>query len=214
MSNIGFHLEAGKVLTVGYSPLLPAWHDWPCCLRPLSFPGFEVDPSQCPWLCKTTQTLKKCSCISIPQTGFEPMISVFSRLKTVNVSDHTTTLRSLVGCSSCLQFRETQYSGTRVKLSAFNAEYYERDSVNRAQTWQSNLGKHLFLDISSTNTDSFLRPLYQSVETRSIEVLWLLSQPLPLLRSILFVISETFATQLWNALSDTHFPQQTETLLY
>jgi hypothetical protein len=56
--------------------------------------------------------------------------------------------------------------------------------------------KHLFLDISSTNIDTFVPSLYQCVETRSIEVFVLLSQPLPHLRINLFVISETFATQL------------------
>jgi hypothetical protein len=41
------------------------------------------------------------------------------------------------------------------------------------------LEKHLFLYISSTNTDTLVPSLYQCVETRSIEVFWLLSQPLP-----------------------------------
>jgi hypothetical protein len=39
--------------------------------------------------------------------------------------------------------------------------------------------KDLFLDISSTHTDTFLPLLYQCVETRSIECFWLLSQTLP-----------------------------------
>jgi hypothetical protein len=39
--------------------------------------------------------------------------------------------------------------------------------------------KHLFLDISSSNIDTLAPWLYQCVETRSIEVFWLLSQPLP-----------------------------------
>jgi hypothetical protein len=34
------------------------------------------------------------------------------------------------------------------------------------QTW----GKHLFLDMSSTNIDTLVPSLYQCVETRSIEV--------------------------------------------
>jgi hypothetical protein len=42
--------------------------------------------------------------------------------------------------------------------------------------WHSNLKKkHLFLDISSTNIDTLVPSLYQCVETRSIEVFWLLS---------------------------------------
>jgi hypothetical protein len=60
------------------------------------------------------------------------------------------------------------------------------------RTWE----KHLFLDISSTNIDKLGPSLYKCVETRSIEVLWLLSQQLPHLRFNLFVISETFATFL------------------
>jgi hypothetical protein len=39
--------------------------------------------------------------------------------------------------------------------------------------------KHLFIDMSSTNIDTFAPSLYQCVETRSIEVFSLLSQPLP-----------------------------------
>jgi hypothetical protein len=54
--------------------------------------------------------------------------------------------------------------------------------------------KHLFLDISSTNIDTLVPSLYQRVETRNIEVFWLLSQPFPNLRFNYFVISETFAT--------------------
>jgi hypothetical protein len=53
---------------------------------------------------------------------------------------------------------------------------YEVESVNRSQmgitsktcdirTWK----KHLFLDISSTNTDTLVPSLYQCVETRNIE---------------------------------------------
>jgi hypothetical protein len=39
--------------------------------------------------------------------------------------------------------------------------------------------KHLFLDISSTNIDTLASSLYHCVETHSIEVFWLFSQPLP-----------------------------------
>jgi hypothetical protein len=45
--------------------------------------------------------------------------------------------------------------------------------------------KHLFLDISSSNTDIFVPSLYQCVETRSIKVFWLLSQSFPHLRFII-----------------------------
>jgi hypothetical protein len=74
------------------------------------------------------------------------------------------------------------------------------ESVNRSQidikrrtcdirTWK----KNLFLHISST-IDTFVPSLYQCVQTRSIEVFWLLSQPFPHLRFNLFILSETFAT--------------------
>jgi hypothetical protein len=56
--------------------------------------------------------------------------------------------------------------------------------------------KHLFLDVSATNTDTLVPSLYQCVETRSIELFRLLPQPLPHLRFNPFFISETFATQL------------------
>jgi hypothetical protein len=87
--------------------------------------------------------------------------------------------------------------------SPVSKEYfmYEGESVNRSQmdikhvTFEHGEKKHLFLDISSTNTDTLLPLLYQCIETRSIEVFWLLSQPLPHLRFNLFVIGETFATK-------------------
>jgi hypothetical protein len=66
--------------------------------------------------------------------------------------------------------------------------------------------KHLFLDMSSTNTDIYVPSLYYCIQTRSVEVFWLLSQPLPHLYFNDFVISEMFATQLWTALRDRHFP--------
>jgi hypothetical protein len=59
------------------------------------------------------------------------------------------------------------------------------------RTWK----KHLFIHISSTNIDTFVPLLYQCVKTRSIEVFWLLSQPLPHLRYNLFIISETCSTK-------------------
>jgi hypothetical protein len=51
--------------------------------------------------------------------------------------------------------------------------------------------KLLFLDITSTNIDILVPSLYHCVETCSIEVF-----SLPHLRFNLFVINETFATQL------------------
>jgi hypothetical protein len=59
-------------------------------------------------------------------------------------------------------------------------------------TWK----QHLFLDISSTNIDTFVPSLYHCFETRSQEVFRLLSQPLPHLCFNLFVISGTFATEV------------------
>jgi hypothetical protein len=70
------------------------------------------------------------------------------------------------------------------------------------RTWK----KQLFLDISSTNIGTLVPSLYQWVETRSIEVFWLLSQPLPHLRFNLFLIRETSANQLWTASLNKHFP--------
>jgi hypothetical protein len=58
-------------------------------------------------------------------------------------------------------------------------------------------GKKLFLDICSTDIDTFVPSLYQCVETRSIEVFRLLSLPLPHFRFNLFVIGETFATKVF-----------------
>jgi hypothetical protein len=78
--------------------------------------------------------------------------------------------------------------------------------IKRKNMWYSNPEKNVFLEISSTTIDTIVPMLYERIETRGIEVFWLLSQPLPHLRFNLFVISETFATQLWTALRDKHFP--------
>jgi hypothetical protein len=63
---------------------------------------------------------------------------------------------------------------------------YEGETVNRSQIELSrktcdirNWKRNVFLDISSTNTDILVPSLCLCVETRSIEVFWLLSQPLP-----------------------------------
>jgi hypothetical protein len=53
--------------------------------------------------------------------------------------------------------------------------------------------KHLFLDISSTNTDTLVAWLYQCVRTGSTKVFWLLFQPLLRLHFNLFAITVTFA---------------------
>jgi hypothetical protein len=71
--------------------------------------------------------------------------------------------------------------------------------------------KYLFLDISSTTIDTLVTSLYQCVETRSIEVFWLLSQSLPFQPRRSW---ENFSTQLWAALRDKHFPPQTENISF
>jgi hypothetical protein len=87
-------------------------------------------------------------------------------------------------------------------------------SLSRASSIQPETEnkQHLFPDISSINTDTIVSSLYQCAETRSIEVFWLLSQPLPHQRFNLFVISETFATQLWTTLRGEHFQPYAENI--
>jgi hypothetical protein len=72
--------------------------------------------------------------------------------------------------------------------------------------WYSNLGKHLFLDISSININTLVPSLYQSVETRNVKVFRLLSQPLPHLRVNFLVISETFLDPLVNRFTRQTLP--------
>jgi hypothetical protein len=63
--------------------------------------------------------------------------------------------------------------------------------------WYSDLGKtHLYLDISSTNIDTLVPLLYQCVETHSIEVFWLMSQPLPHLIAYHLRLSNIFERSL------------------
>jgi hypothetical protein len=74
----------------------------------------------------------------------------------------------------------------KIVFNSLHSTIFEEGSVNRSQmdikrkvcdiwTWK----KQLFLDVSSTNIDTFVPSLYQCVETRSIYAFWLLSQPLP-----------------------------------
>jgi hypothetical protein len=71
-------------------------------------------------------------------------------------------------------------------VRVYHSTDYEGESVNRSQvdinrktcdirTWE----KLLFLDISSTNTDTHVPSLYRCFETRSRAAFLLLSQPLP-----------------------------------
>jgi hypothetical protein len=94
-------------------------------------------------------------------------------------------------------------SSTHLERCCGHRSYYEGESVNRSQmdikrkichipTWR----KHSFLDISFTNIDTLVLSLYQCVETLSIEVFRLLSQPPPHLRFDLYVTTETSATFL------------------
>jgi hypothetical protein len=71
------------------------------------------------------------------------------------------------------------------------------------RTWKK---KHSFLDISSANIDTLVLSLYQCVEICNTEVFWLMCQQLPHLRFNIFVISETFATQLWTCLMRETLP--------
>jgi hypothetical protein len=71
-------------------------------------------------------------------------------------------------------------------LLCFSFVYYEEEAVNRSQTdikpktWDIRTWEeHLFLDISSTNTDTHVPWFYQCLETRTIEVFWLPSPPRP-----------------------------------
>jgi hypothetical protein len=85
-----------------------------------------------------------------------------------------------------------------IPRKVINPDVSKYESVNRSQmdikrktsdirTWE----KHLFLDISSSNSDTLIPSLYQCVETRSLEVFSLLSEPLPRFRFNLFIVSET-----------------------
>jgi hypothetical protein len=74
--------------------------------------------------------------------------------------------------------------------------------------WFSNLKKHLYLDISSTNNDTLVPSLCHV--RRNLQH-----------RSLLTVISatfehpwENFSTQFWTALSDKHLPRLIENFLY
>jgi hypothetical protein len=92
---------------------------------------------------------------------------------------------------------------------------YATNGYKTQNTRYSNPEKHLFLDISSTNTDTLVPSLYQRDETHSIEVFWLLPQPLPhlvghhlRLSNILERISRPSCEPLY-ATNTSHLKQET-----
>jgi hypothetical protein len=78
------------------------------------------------------------------------------------------------------------YIHTRGRVSKLVANRHKTCDIRSCK-------KHLFLDITSTNIDTLVPPLYQCIKTCSTEVFWLLSQPLLHLCFNLFVISRKFA---------------------
>jgi hypothetical protein len=79
------------------------------------------------------------------------------------------------------------------------------------RTWE----KHLFLDISSTNTDTLVPSHFTSAsKPASQKSFWLLSQPLPHLRFNVFVVSETFASKVEPLYATNISQHKQETFLY
>jgi hypothetical protein len=77
--------------------------------------------------------------------------------------------------------------------------------------------KHLFLDISSTNTDTLAPSLYQCVETRSLKIFYCYLSHF--CTTVSTSSSSTkylsrFSTQLWTALRNKHFHRKQEASLY
>jgi hypothetical protein len=97
---------------------------------------------------------------------------------------------------------------------------YKGELVSRSQmdikrkTCDIRKREKIFLGISSSNIDTLVPSLYQCVETRSLEVYWLLSQPLPYLRFNLFVISEMFAIKVEPLYATNTSQHKQETFLY
>jgi hypothetical protein len=62
--------------------------------------------------------------------------------------------------------------------------------------------------ITSTNIDTLIPSLYQCIETRSIEVFWLLSQPLPHLRFIIWSFRTSSREFLNPVINTSHHKQE------
>jgi hypothetical protein len=76
------------------------------------------------------------------------------------------------------------------------------------RTWKT----HLFLEMSSTNIDTHVSPVYQCIETRRVEVFCLLSQPLPHLVGHHLRVSNVlreFLDPAVNCFTRQNFPQYT-----
>jgi hypothetical protein len=74
--------------------------------------------------------------------------------------------------------------------------------------------KKLFLDISSTDTETVVPSLYQCVETRTIEVFSLLSQPFPHFRFKLFVTAKRLPPSSEPLYATDTFLRKQEVFLY
>jgi hypothetical protein len=96
--------------------------------------------------------------------------------------------------STCVKTQDSLPGGTMYEgESVYRSQMDIKRKTCDIQIWKK---KYLFFDIS-TNINTLVPSLYQCVETHSKEVFWLLSQPLPQLRSNLLVNSETSSTEVF-----------------
>jgi hypothetical protein len=127
--------------------------------------------------------------------------------------------------STCTDIHEyqTQTVQDTVQLIRMFTNICEREPTNRSQmdikhkiynnrTWK----KRIFPDRSSTKIDTLVPSLFLRVESRSTQVIWQLSQPLPHLVGhhlrLSSVLEKNFSTRLWTSLREKHFPPYTENI--
>jgi hypothetical protein len=111
----------------------------------------------------------------------------------------------------CLLQDRSKYGAWVLKYIRGRVSKQVTNGYKTENTLYSNLEKNISFSTYPPPTLIHLSTtLYQIVETRSIEVFWLLSQPRPKLRFNLFVMIKklpSFSAQLWTALRDKHFSQ-------
>jgi hypothetical protein len=172
----------------------------------ISLLGWEISPSQDPYLHRRTQTEKRVhTSISMPGMGFQPTIPMLKRQKTVHALGPSATA---IGLHLCYEF-----------IAIISAtEIYEGESVNRSQidikrktcdilTWE----KHLYLDVSCTNryTCPIALPVRRNPQDRSILTV-VSPTSVPLFQPLRH--QQNFCHQGGTPLLDEHFPPQTRNI--
>jgi hypothetical protein len=88
-----------------------------------------------------------------------------------NLSYTESNQNMIISGNSAVRWELSEYTGSlELKLQGESVKRSQNDTKHET-CYIRTRKKHIFLDISSANTNTFVPSLYQCVETRSIEVI-------------------------------------------